>query len=460
MSSPPSNTPLKSQSWQGRVNSDDNPIVKKGLIIVFGFLGVFLIWALFIPISSAVIATGQLVSVGKNKLLQHPTGGVVEQINAVDGQYLEKGDVIVVLDPSSAQAKLTRLNARHKVLTAKKARLMAEKSGSQTLDFSSPVSLFQSKLRGPIGMPVSYVPSPAGANSIADEQQSKFVFGRQRRNAEIEAADLKVEGLRAKRTGLALDLVNQKRLQQLTQMETEKVRPLVKQGYTAKSKLWELEKKLLDQSITISQTVTRLDSLDQQILESEAEIRKMTAGNKEKISEELTSIIGELGEISDQINASQIAVKLAKVRAPISGTLTKMAIHTVGGVVSAGTTLGEIVPTGTDLIAEVRVAPKDIFYVTKGQSAKVVVTAFNRRLYDPIEATVDYVSADSTTLPTGEIFFTARVKLGANINGKNGINLLKAGMQTNVFIQSAKRPFMSFMLQPVFDSLQRAFREP
>ena len=126
----------------------------------------------------------------------------------------------------------------------------------------------------------------------------------------------------------------------------------------------------------------------------------------------------------------------------------------------AGEALAQIVPKGSELEAEFRVAPKDVNSVTVGQKARIVITAFNRRTYDPIEGEVSYVSADSQTdATTGETYFLARASLAKDPQKDQGIGEIQPGLQTDVFALKTPRNFVTYAVQPVVDSFSKAFRQ-
>lgn len=446
-------------TWQEKVPTDIAQISRKGTIFVFGFLGAFLIWATMFPIASAVVAMGKVVSAGQNKLIQHPTGGVVQEIRVRDGAYVEKGEVLLVLDPAGSQAELTRLSARKSMLSALKIRLEAEASGGE---FKQPVNVSGLGLRGAQGASESdgQALPQSSANRVLAEQQIEFDAGRKRLNAELDAARYQIESLKDTRDGLLTRLEATKQLLEFTEMEIKKTTPLVEDGYLAKSRLWDLDKKRLEQVSDIGNFEAEVDATQQRVLEAEANLARLSEADREKRSEELTNVITELAEISDQLEAAQSSVNLTELRAPEAGTIVKMAAHTNGGVIRAGDVVAEIVPFDAGLEAEFRVGVADVDSVSVGQNARIVITAFNRRTYDPIEGEVTYVSADSVVdEQTGETFFLARAQMKPNPDKNLGLHEIQAGMATEVFAQAEPRVFMSYALQPLFDSLDRSFKE-
>ena len=123
--------------------------------------------------------------------------------------------------------------------------------------------------------------------------------------------------------------------------------------------------------------------------------------------------------------------------------------------------MGEIVPEGAPLVVEARVLPTDIDYVRVGQQADIAVTAFNRRIDDTLQGQVAFKSADAENdEKTGEPFFTVRLEItGSQGKGRNRLNDVQAGMQTEVYINTGSQTFLNYLAKPVIDSFKRAFRE-
>ena len=257
--------------------TDVGQVSRKGTVFVFGFLGIFLVWATLFPIASAVVSMGKVVSAGQNKLIQHSTGGVIQEIRVGDGAYVEKGEVLLVLDSAGNQAELTRLSARKSILSALKTRLEAEARGG---DFNGNVTVSDLGLQGAQDVAANEAGrAESAASRVLAEQQIEFDAGRKRLNAELDAAKYQIESLKDQRSGLLTRLEGTRHLLEFTEMEIKKTRPLVEDGYLAKSRLWDLDKKRLEQ-------------------------------------------------ISDQLEAVQSSINLTELRALEAGTIVKLAVHT------------------------------------------------------------------------------------------------------------------------------------
>ncbi len=418
--------------WRDSVPVSPSSVARGGMVFVFGFLGLFLLWATLFPLSAAVVGFGELVSAGENKLVQHKSGGVVRSIRVADGARVEQGEVLLELDDADDRASLTRLEARRAMLEAKRARLTGE-------------TVFG--LRGSQD-------SPAVAD-LRTQQQKQGLAMRNGRRAAEDAARAQIASLRQDREGTLAQIGIGQELLDSAQDELARLRPLARDGYVARNRLTELERVALERENILSELDARIASTSEKIIEAEAKLKMTLAEDRQEDSTELTAVLGELAEISDQIEAARVSLASTQLRAPVSGTVTGLAAHTPGGVIAPGAVVAEIVPEGSRLEAQFDLPPANANSVHPGNTARVVVTAFNRRTVAPIEGEVSYIAADTVTdEASGVASYPVRVSLGANV--PDG---LRAGMTVEVYALGESRTFMGYALQPIFESFGRAFNE-
>jgi HlyD family secretion protein len=173
---------------------------------------------------------------------------------------------------------------------------------------------------------------------------------------------------------------------------------------------------------------------------------------------------GKEGELSEKLVAARDQLNRIEMRAPTSGVIHELQVHTIGGVVKAGETIMEIVPDSDELQVEAHVQPKDIDHVRTGQDAFVRFSAFNQRTTPQLTGQVAFVSADTTVDPhnpnaQASAFYTVRVVMSEEERRRLGDVQLMPGMQAEVFMQTGKRTMMSFLMKPFMEQLKRAFVE-
>lgn len=411
-------------------------------------VALFTLWGATFPLSSAVVAQGSLMSQGFNQLVQHPNGGIVVEILASDGDRVEAGDVIARLDPAPARAELTRLKARRATLAAMDERLRADLRGS-----TDEPSDLRDRADARLGDdPVT----PSLEGSLRLEQSRARYEGQVSLEASLEAIDRQSSAAQAQGEGLDRRIEGLRSQIAIYADQAERVRRLADAGHIARRELWQSEDQLIDARSRMSGLLAERDMAKERLGELSAERRRIVGERGREDAEQLTEIIGELGQIEDQIVAAERALDLGRLTAPVSGILVNSTLTTTGGVARAGETLAEIVRDDDRMMFEVRLQPKDIDHVRVGQSAEIEVTAFNRRLIDKLHGTVVYVSADTTEDErSGERFYPARIEIETDL----APGMLRSGMVGTAFIKGPSRTFFVYLFQPLIDGYRHAFRE-
>ncbi|MCB1423966.1 MAG: HlyD family type I secretion periplasmic adaptor subunit [Nitratireductor sp.] len=438
------------RSWKTGVTRDTRGLTRFGYTAFAVALGIFVLWGAFFPLSSAVVAPGQIVSAGQNKLLQHPTGGVVSTINASNGDLLVAGDAVLSIEPVEVVAELERLRSKENLLLAKKSRLQGEAVASATV----PAEWHQVSLSSAVAPDVS---EPQRNNQVFQQQAAEMAARNARFDGELSALENQLATIRSERDGIADRITTQTRLTALLGEQEARMGPLADEGYIARVRLWEVQSRRLEADARLADLEARKASLTAREAEIGDRIRTVGAGKAEDDARELSAVLAELAALQSQIDAAERAVGQTSIRAPVGGKLVNFVANTVGGVIAPGQIIGEIVPSQAAPHVEARISPADIAEMHTGLSAQIVITALNRRLNDPIEAEVSYVPADSAFDESiGTSYFPVHLALEI----PKGIDdVIQPGMEAEVYIRVASRSFFSYVLQPVSDSFRRAFRE-
>ena len=305
-------------------------------------------WALLVPLNSAVLAPGTIVSGGNNKVLQSRTGGTVAAIHVHDGEKLLKGQSIVGIDAIGDKAELTRLNARRATLMAMKNRLEAEKASSDGNKVTSSSSVQPNSFKKDSGQ--TRVAAHEGDSRVDSfvrldtEQQREFEKGRRAVAAEIAASRERADALDRKRDGLTKRIPLLERQLSLIEQQLKAANELVKGGHIARQQAWEIESRAITQRSALLDAKVELDATDAGIREIESQIKQISNTDARRTSQQLTDVLGELNQIIDQIGAAETAIHEKNIVAPEAGTLVRWTMTTLGAVVKPGEVIGEIVP--------------------------------------------------------------------------------------------------------------------
>jgi len=419
--------------------------------IVLGLAAVMLVaggiggWATTTEISGALIAPGSVVVESSARKVQHPSGGVVGEIAVTGGLNVAAGDILIRLDETMTRANLQIVSKTLDEMTTRRARLRAERDGASEMSWPS---AFRNRRQ-----------DESIIELMADEQRlfelrSSTRLG-QKRQLRERIAQLREEanGIVAQQAAKSQELV-------LVNNELEGVRELWSKQLIQMNRLTALEREAARLDGERAQLIAAAAQGRGKISEIELQITQIDRELASEVGRELREIDGKAGEYAERKVAAEDQLRRIDIRAPISGTVHELNVHTVGGVISAGEQLMLIVPASERLTVEARVSPQDIDQVRVGQTAALRFSAFSQRTTPEINGAVSRVSADVTTEQrTGIAYYTARIAIGPDELARLGDVRLVPGMPVEAFIKTADRTVGSYLTKPLFDQVARAFRE-
>jgi HlyD family secretion protein len=402
-------------------------------------------WAATTDLAGAVIAPGALVVDSHVKKVQHPVGGVVGEIRVQDGDRVRAGDVLVRLDETITRANLAVVTKGLDELAARQARLEAERDGQSAISVREQLQARRS--------------DPEIAALVAGEQR---LFELRHEAREGLRAQLKqrigqlheqIAGLeeqaQAKGDEIQLikdELVGVQELWRKNLVPTARVTALRREETRLKGERGQLV-------ATIAETRARISETELQIIQVDQDLRS-------EVAKELRDIQAKQAELAEKRVAAEDQLKRIDIRAPQTGTVHQLSVHTVGGVVAPGDAVMLIVPEADELAIEVKVMPHDIDQLRLGQEAVLRLSAFSQRTTPEIRGTVSRVAADlSQDQATGATFYVARIAASPHdLQQLDAIKLLP-GMPVEAFIKTGERTALSYLLKPLSDQVARAFRE-
>ncbi|HEV7274652.1 MAG TPA: HlyD family type I secretion periplasmic adaptor subunit [Devosiaceae bacterium] len=410
------------------------------LFLVVGMGG----WAATTELAGAVIAPGQLVAESSVKLVQHPLGGVVVELNVVDGDVVEAGEVLARLDDTAIRASLEIVIQSLQQLEAREARLQAELAGSDSIDF-------------PAGL-VAQASDPDVAELLAAETR---LFELRRSALASQQGQLRerIEQLQEEIAGIETQIAAKEREQALLAADLVNSRSLLEQKLVAGERVGSIDRELARAEGQLGQLVSEAAQARGRIAEIELQIAQLEQTFLSEAAEELSSVQAKSAELRERRVAGESDLGKTTIRAPQSGQVHEVAINTVGGVAAAGETLMRIVPIADALSIDVSIAPQDIDQVHVGQAVLVRFSAFNLRTTPELDGTVTRLSADLTRDPqTGTAYYTARIAVDEGELERLPDLTLTSGMPVEAFIQTDERTALSYLTKPITDQIMRSFR--
>ena len=425
-------------------DSINRHLLAGGVIVLLLALGVGG-WAATTQIAGALIAQGSIVVDSNVKKVQHPTGGVVGKLNVQDGDHVKAGDILVQLDDTVTRANLAIVTKGLDELAARKARLEAERDGSDSITFRP--ELLARANEEPVGI------------ALANERK---LFELRRDAALGKKAQLKqrITQLQDEIKGLTAQQAAKEREITLIGKELEGVRELWKNNLVQITRLTALERDGARLEGERGQLVASVAQAKGKITETELQVIQIDQDLSSEVAKDMREVDGKYGEFVERKVAAEDQLKRINIRAPQNGTVLELKVHTVGGVIQAGDAIMLIVPETDNLIVEAKVSPHDIDQLQVGQSAVLRFSAFNLRTTPEINGTITRVSADTTTdQRTGQNYYTTRIAMTKNEIARLGDIKLIPGMPVEAFVQTGERSVMSYLIKPLQDQFMRAFRE-
>ena len=405
------------------------------------FFVVFLIWAYFAQLDVVTRGQGQVVPSQRVQVVQNLEGGILQDIYVREGQIVEPGQLLVLLDNQSAQSFYRDAYAKSLENEAAILRLEAESKGEAPVydeAFSNKSEL----------MPAIIADQLSIHNAWLTKMQSEM----QVLEAQYQQRYQEAEGMVARKEQLEVSL-------KLVRDNVDMIRPMVGRSYSKLQFNNELQKE--------QDLVTQVDSLtysipgaQQAAEEAQGRIAQRRAEYETEIRNEISKRRVELNSLLETIAAGKDRVTRTEVRSLVRGTIQRIIINTLGGVVKPGEPILEIVPLDTTLIIEAKIRPSDRGLLRQGQEAVVKISTYDFSIYGGLTAVVEQISADTIEEKNGEYFYLVRLRTDKNYIEHRGKQLeIMPGMTASVDILTGKRTVLDYLLKPIKKAQQDAFTE-
>jgi len=386
------------------VHIEESKIRKTAAKIFLGAFGLFLVWASLAPLDAGVTTQGTVMVSGYRKTLQHPTGGIIQEILIKDGDIVKEGDILIRINPLKAEADLSSAQLQYINALVIEARLKAERKGETKITWPPELDAWGNE------------PRVEEAKGI---QQKLF----DTRRTEIVAV------LNGRRTQLAT-----------LQDEAKSNATLAQEGYVSRA---------------------QANMVLRQKVDAEMQLNQMQASYYKDIDSQLAEIQKSRDALKDRFQAVAFDRDLTSIKAPVSGTVIGLKVNTKGGTVAPGQVLAEVVPSESALVLDAQVPPNLIDKVKVGQTADIRFVSFNVNTTPVITGKVVMVGADKLPSANGQgsEFYLAKVE--ATKEGLEELGNLKVqpGMPADVIFKTGERTFMSYLFKPISDRFAKSFKD-
>ncbi len=424
------------------IKRDSRPYILAGLAILVVMIGGVGTWASVVPLSSSLIAPGVVTVETNRKTVQHLEGGIVLDLQVREGDTVQQNDVLIRLDDTRVRTQLAVIDGRLDILLAREARLKAEQSGAYLI-------VIPAKLKDRIADP-----------NIADIMRGQSELFAARRSAfdgSVSVLEQRIRQLQDEIKGLRSQHGAKVRQVGIIRKELRDLRKLFEKGLVPRPRILALERERERLSGETGQHISEIARAEKAVGQTKLEIEQLHLTRRETAVTELREAQAEIFDLNERRVVYEDQRKRIEIRAPQSGQVVGLSVHTTGAVISPGQELMDIVPREDRLVVEARLRPEDVDKVYPGSSANVRFSAFDLNATPELAGTVTTVSGDRMTDPaTQETYYAIRVVVTAEEISKLKGMTLRAGMPAEVFFQTGNRTALNYLIKPFLDAMQRS----
>lgn len=414
------------------------------LILLFG-VGGFFLWASLAPLDQGVSAPGSVVVSGNRKSVQPLAGGKVVAILVKDGDQVKKNQLLAKMDDTQAKAQLEITKSQWFSTMALEARLMAERAGKSKIEY--PSALLGAKK------------DPRAANAI-DLQSQLFTTRQGSLRGELAIMTEAIAGLESQANGLEESKKAKQEQLRLVKEELIGQRDLAKDGFLPRNRLLEQERVLAQLSGAISEDIGNIGRSRRGISETKARMSARQQDFQREVESQLSEVQRDSAGLSSRVEALTLELENTVIRSPSDGVVVGMSIHTIGGVVPAGSLLMDIVPNDEPLKIEAQIMPNLVDKVKKGLEVDVMFPAFQQATTPHVSGRVLDVSADVLVEQKhGYTYYKAVVEITPEGMKKLHRHEIKAGMPVEILIKTGERTMMNYLIKPLRDRVRGALIE-
>lgn len=419
-----------------------------GAVVAAFFFVLFLGWAAFTPMDAAAYAPGQLQVSGQRQSVQHRDGGIVAAIHVREGQKVRAGDVLIELSGGEVRAQESALAAQMINLFVQRARLETEQQGLTQVIW-----------------PTSFGEVNASPDQVAQAiavQDGEFRARRSLLMAQQLVLSKQAQESAQTAGGYRAQMASSVEQERLITEELNSLKPVAEKGFVSKSRIRALERARADLAGQGGQY--RASVAEAHLAADGNRLRQIEADKayRERATTDLKEIAAVIDELAPKYRAARDQLERLKIRAPVSGSVVGLNVFTVGGVISAGEKLMDVVPDRANLVVAARIAPEDIDDVAVGLTAELHITGMRDRGLPLLSAVLTRLSADALVdEKLGVSFYTAEFKVPESEIGKirsvRGPQFeLRAGTPVQVTIPIRKRTALQYAFEPLLGTIHQS----
>lgn len=428
------------QVWSKPVPTSRRGLLTVACLVLFLVFGLGGYWSATAKIGGAIVASGRVLAEGENWVVQHLEGGILKELRVREGDQVAKGEVIATLDETATGSQLENAWIDRAILSIELERWRAERDNRTSFSVASE-KLF----------PVAENPR---VQEALESQLSEFSASREARQQKISVLQNRISN-EQEDMGYLENLLNSYDTQaELLAQEYDAYSELLEKGLTSRSRVFSLQRELSRLEAQKSNALSTVQKSRHNIRSHNDTIAQIKSEHSERTSQSITEAQQRLNDVSDVLIRLEDKLARSNITAPVSGTVFRVPVKSIGAVIKPGETIVEILPNEAKLQLEVSVAPKDINQVFVDQQVDVIFPSDRTDILPPLRGRVVYISADAIlNEANGVSYYVAHVSLDGNLGGRTVL----PGNVGEAFFQTEARTFIEYMADPITRFATKSF---
>lgn len=428
------------------LKTDTRPTIRLGFwILVVGF-GLLLAWAAWAPLDEGVAAQATVSVETRRKTIQHLQGGVVRHVAVKEGSEVKQGDLLLELDDATTRAGYESIRQNYLSQRAHESRLLTELAGARTITFH----------------PDLLVKSDLVSTQMTLVQQQLFGSRRAAQAAELGAANQSIAGLEGQITGMKQMLESRRNQQALQSRQLANVKSLADDGFAPRNQALQLEQAQAELRTSIADLESSMQRVHSAIAETRLRIAQRQQENIKEVSAQLSEVRREVQANHDRLAAVSAELGRTQIKAPVAGQVIGLAINGIGGVVTQGQRLMDILPRGEAMLLDAKVPPNVIDRIKVGDAVEVRFTTFANSPQLVVHGKLIALSGDAVSESQGNAvlsYYLARIELTPAGLKALGDRVVQPGMMADVLIKTGERSLLTYLLHPLLKRVSASMTE-
>ena len=415
-------------------------MVRTTLFMISVIIITLIVWAGFTNVQEIANTQGEVIPSRYVQSIQHLEGGIISEIKVVEGELVDAGQTIIILDGTAVKQDLSALKARKLSLDYQALRLRSFINNTAP-DFNE-------------------IEGDNANAALVQEQMQSFESMINAKNHEKDVITEQITQKESALSGLMDKQITLKNSMRLVKEEMDLKQQLNKKGHLSKFKFLQIQKQFNEIKGEFQENEFEVTQAQNAIAEFKNRLESLEANFIDDAYQELNVVDGNIAQIEENIEKLEEQVKRLEIASPSYGYVKVLNVKTIGGVIESGQVLAEIVPLEGNLILEVQIHPRDIGYMKVGQSVNIKISSYDFSRYGTVDGVLEYISATTFTNDDDTRYYTGRVSIAQNYVGSDPKkNLILPGMTAQADIVTGSKSILAYLLKPIHTSVTTAFTE-